>query len=90
MSLIFVYFPAFVILLVYCLSSCCGEILIHKILCVGDSITFGAGSSNTEHSYPSLLQDKLNVRMINHRFINILNKETTYGATEGSRQHKSL
>lgn len=37
-----------------------------------------------------LLQDKLNVRMINHRFINILNKETTYGATEGSRQHKSL
>lgn len=37
-----------------------------------------------------LLQDKLNVRMINHLFINILNKQTTYGATEGSRQHKSL
>ncbi len=39
---------------------------IRKILCVGDSITFGTGSSDPSHSYPSLLQEKLDSRVAAH------------------------
>ena len=30
-----------------------------RVLCVGDSFTFGIGATSTEHSYPALLQERL-------------------------------
>ena len=34
----------------------------HRVLCVGDSFTFGIGASSTDTSYPSQLQTLLNAQ----------------------------
>src|SRR6185503_13395041 len=31
----------------------------HRVLCVGDSFTYGAGASSLEHSYPAVLEARL-------------------------------